>query len=159
MPLGDAYLELVAVVDPESAAATSFGRWVAHRASAGGSVLGWAVRPDDLERVATRLDLPIEPGSRTKPSGELVEWRMAGIDASARRPWLPFFLEWGDAAMFPGATEAPNATIARLEIEGDAGELADWLGAHELPIDVTPGKRGLTRVQLDGPGGPIALAS
>ena len=49
VPLGDRYLELVAVVDPAEAS-QSFGRWVANARA--GQPLGWAVRTDDLGAVA-----------------------------------------------------------------------------------------------------------
>ena len=66
VPLGDTYLELAAVVDKNVAVQTAFGRWVAGEDSQP-RLLGWAVRTDDLEPVARRLNLNIEDGSRTHP--------------------------------------------------------------------------------------------
>ena len=57
VPLGDAYLELIAVVDERAASETPFGRWVADGASDSGSPIGWAVRPADLDATAQRLGL------------------------------------------------------------------------------------------------------
>ena len=51
MPLGDTYLELIAVVDEAEAAASAFARWVLE-AEGGFQPLGWAVRTDDLDAVA-----------------------------------------------------------------------------------------------------------
>jgi hypothetical protein len=42
VPLGDSYLELVAVVDAATAAESAFGRWVASGVSSGPRPLGWA---------------------------------------------------------------------------------------------------------------------
>ena len=53
VPLGDAYVEVVAVVDPETAARAAFGRWVA--AATLGHPLGWAVRTDAIEEVGHGL--------------------------------------------------------------------------------------------------------
>ena len=52
IPLGDSYLELVAVVDPAEASQSAFGRWVANAQA--GRPLGWAVRTDDLGAAARR---------------------------------------------------------------------------------------------------------
>jgi Glyoxalase-like domain len=52
VPLGDTYLELVAVVDEAEARASAFGSWVA-----GGEIprlLGWCVQTDSLDQVANR---------------------------------------------------------------------------------------------------------
>ena len=46
VPLGEAYIELVAVVDAERAGRSVFGRWIADAAV--GRPLGWAVRTSDL---------------------------------------------------------------------------------------------------------------
>ena len=53
VPLGDCYLELVAVIDAATAAHTSFGTWVAKATP--GEPLGWAVRTDAIEAVGRRL--------------------------------------------------------------------------------------------------------
>ena len=158
VPLGDAYVELVAVVDEGEARGSAFGRWVAEAVRAGGGPIGWAVRPDDLDASAARLGLDIADGSRTTPAGERVEWRSAGIEEAARRPWLPFFIEWGDPASFPGATASPDAVVVRVELEGEADELSDWLGVHSLPIEVRPGAAGVTALVLDGASGVLTLA-
>jgi hypothetical protein len=155
VPLGDSYLELIAVVDEPVARQSVFGRRIL--GSADGSTVGWAVRPNDLAATAGRLDLDLGEGSRMRPSGERVEWRMAGIEEAVERPWLPFFIEWGDPASFPGATRTPAARAVRLEIEGDADELARWLGPNELPLDVRVGTAGVTAVALETPNGPIVL--
>ena len=95
----------------EEARASSFGRWILGADE--GAAVGWAVRPDDLEAVAARHGLSIDRGSRTGPSGQLVEWRMAGVRQAAERPWLPFFIGWGDRALFPGAAARGRAAPRR----------------------------------------------
>src|SRR6266540_3453788 len=64
VPLGEAYLELVAVVDEAAAAQSSFGSWVAHASPALAKPLGWAIRTNKLDEVARRLSLVVEAGSR-----------------------------------------------------------------------------------------------
>jgi hypothetical protein len=39
--------------------------------------------------------LTIADGSRARPDGTVLRWRMAGLERSAEEPSLPFFIEWG----------------------------------------------------------------
>ena len=150
VPLGTSYLELIAVVDAAEAETSLVGRWVG--AGAGGlRLLGWAVRPDDLDAVASRLGLEISAGSRQAPGGEQLRWRSAGLDRAVTEPCLPFFIEWSAETRFPGrAAPAPTA-IRRLQLTGDADLVAAWLGPNDLPIAVSPGPPGLRALELEGP--------
>ena len=154
VPLGDSYLELVAVVDERVARGNDFGRRILDARE--GDLVGWAVRPDDIDATAARLRLSVGEGSRTRPSGERIEWRMAGLEDALERPWLPFFVAWRDPAAFPGATPAPPARVTALEIACDVAELSAWLGPHSLPLRLRSGDAGLTAVVVDGPEGTVA---
>src|SRR5215217_5027677 len=94
VPLGETYLELVAVVDESEAAQSPFGRWVAGVHPKVAQPLGWAVRTYQLDDVARRLGLTLEAGSRAGQDGQLVRWRLTGIEQAAAEPSLPFFIEW-----------------------------------------------------------------
>ena len=157
IPLGSTYLELVAVVDPAAAAASSFGWWVARGASDEGRLIGWAVRTSSLDDVSARLELPIRSGSRVTPSGAELRWRSAGIDEAIAEPCLPFFIEWGEGVPYPGAVEAPRATIARLVLQGSADRVAGWLGERTLPIRVIDGPAEVAAVVLSAASGEIIL--
>ena len=118
VPLGDTYLELVAVVDEGETAKSDFGRWVAGAGADLLRPLGWAVRTRTLDDVAGRLGLTTLEGSRASPDGRVLRWRTAGIERAAAEPSLPFFIEWGPGTQFPGrAGGRPTSplTIARLE--------------------------------------------
>jgi Glyoxalase-like domain len=143
VPLGAAYLELVAVADSAAAAASPFGRWVA--AAKAGRPMGWAVRTGALDVVAARLGLAAQPGSRVAADGTVLTWRTAGIERAAAEPALPFFIEWGAGTPFPGAA-GPGAGIARVLLSGDEGRLRDWLGGVALPVEVAPGRPGVRAV-------------
>jgi hypothetical protein len=115
IPLGDAYLELVTVVDSEAATASPFGRWVCKACESAPAFMGWAVRTQDLDRIAKRLDLTPDEGSRAGRDGALIRWRMAGVQQAAAEPLLPFFIEWGQDTRLPGAPRirippAPSAS-------------------------------------------------
>ena len=162
VPLGDAYLELVAVVDPDEARGSSFGRWVA--ASAGALVpLGWAVRTGRIDDVGRRLALDVADGSRVTPDGAVVRWRLAGVERAAAEPSLPFFIEWGRGTPHPAQLTADHpagrARIESVELEGDEGRLTDWLGPQDLPMTVRPGEPAVRRIVLSTESGPAVLTA
>jgi glyoxalase-like protein len=161
VPLGDSYLELIAVVDAAKAGKSAIGRWVASAVSSTPRPLGWAVRTAQLDEVARRLGLSVHAGSRTTPGGDEVHWRSAGLDLAAAEPSLPFFIEWGPNTRLPGRAEiqhsAGAARIARLVLTGDAGRLAAWLGDHQLPIVVSAGKPAVTAIHIAVDRGEIIV--
>src|SRR6266545_7294966 len=121
--LGEAYLELVTVVDVTEAAQSPFGRWVAGAHPRLAKLLGWAVRTNKLDDVARRLGLTLRAGSRATRDGQLLRWRLAGIEQAAAEPSLPFFIEWGHGTPLPGRAPAAHAAgavqIAELQLNGD----------------------------------------
>lgn len=161
VPLGEAYLELVAVVDQAIASGTTFGRWVARMATDRPRPIGWAVRVDDIDERARRLGLAVTPGSRTRPDGRTIHWRSAGVEVAASEPSLPFFLGWSVEADQPGRAPAAHPVgpvrLARLLIDGDPDRLQAWLGHHRLRIEVRPGDAAVRQVVLEHRGGEIVL--
>jgi hypothetical protein len=161
VPLGDAYLELVAVVDEAQAARHPFGSWVARARSKRVRPLGWAVRTHELDDIARRLDLTIGVGSRATRSGEVLRWRLAGIEQAAAEPSLPFFIEWAPETPLPGRAPARHPAgavrIAELQLTGDPDRLSAWLGTHRLPMAVRTGAPAVASIVLSGPGGELIL--
>jgi Glyoxalase-like domain len=161
IPLGETYLELIAVVDREEAAGAAFGTWVAGAAFAGARPLGWVVRTTDIDATARRLGLEVAAKSRTTADGRTLRWRVAGIEQAAAEPCLPFFVQWGQGTPFPGRAGAPGASadarIARLQLHGDEDRLAAWLGEHDLPLAVGPGEPALRSVVLESAAGELVL--
>jgi hypothetical protein len=153
VPLGDAYLELIAVVEPAEAPSSPFGRWVA--ASPPGP-MGWAVRVEDIEAAAERLGLDLVPGSRAAPDGRRLAWRTAGVERSAAEPALPFFIAWEPGGPFPGEG-GRGIEVERIELRGDAGRLAEWIGDADLPVAVRPGPPAVERFVLRGPRGAVTV--
>ena len=150
VPLGGAYLELVAVVDDQEAAGSAFGRWVAASRPQPLKLLGWAVRTDELDALAQRLDLDVIAGSRTRPDGRVVRWRLAGADRAAVHHELPFFIEWAPGTPLPGGAAETETRIEALRLSGDAERLAAWLGPHDLPLEVVAGPSGVAGIVLAG---------
>jgi len=153
VPLGEDYLELAAAVDRDAAAEAGFGRAVMERADAGGGWVTFAVATDDLDGLAGRLGLEAASGARTRPDGEVLRWRSAGIDDPRRESWMPFFLAWEvPDELHPGRARAGHGIrasgIAWVELAGDADRLKEWLGGEDLPIRVIDGEPGLRRVAV-----------
>jgi Glyoxalase-like domain len=161
VPLGEAYLELVAVVDEAEAAQSPFGSWVAGAHPTLARPLGWAVRTHQLDEVARRLDLTVAAGSRAARSGQLLRWRLAGIEQAAAEPSFPFFIEWGQGTPLPGRAPVTHPAgavqIAKLQLDGDADRLAAWLGSHRLPITIRTGAPAVASVVLTGAASEIVL--
>ncbi|MEX2203872.1 MAG: VOC family protein [Actinomycetota bacterium] len=162
VPFGEDYLELIAAVDADRAAASDFGRATMERAAAGEGWLAIAVATDDLDAVAARLDLEIVEGRRKRPDGQVLRWRSAGLEDPRRAPWLPFFIAWDvPAELHPGRARAGHGVrvqgIAAVQVGGDAGDLREWLGGQELPIRAAPGPAGVRSVALATTDGNLEI--
>jgi Glyoxalase-like domain len=155
-PLGDTYLELVAVVDEAEAAESVFGSWVA-----GGEIprlLGWCARTRELDAVAGRLGLTVADGSRVRGDGTILRWRMAGLEQSAHEPSLPFFIEWAPETPYPGnAPVQQRARIEELRLDGDPDRIRHWLGDASLPIAIREGDPAVRSVVLETDAGQVVL--
>jgi Glyoxalase-like domain len=164
VPLGDAYIELLAVVDREEAAGSGFGSWVVERVREGDGWVGWCVRTDDIDGVAQRLGLERPRAlSRPRPDGDDLRWRLVGVGAARRDPALPFFVQWDmpDDA-FPGrsgagVTHAGDTRIAAVEVAGDEHALRHWTGDLPGVVRVVGGPRGVRAVAVAGAHGVEVL--
>jgi hypothetical protein len=162
VPLGDQYVELIAVVDPGEAGNTGFGRSVLDRSAAGEGWLATVVATDGIAEVARRIGLDVEEGRRRRPDGSEVRWRSAGFGDPRREPWMPFFVQWDvPAEDHPGRTRAGHGIrvdgIAWVEVGGDPARLAEWLGEANPAIRVVDAGPGLRRVALSAADGELVI--
>jgi len=130
-PLGGGYLEVLAIADPEEAAASLIGRVVA---AAPEGLFGWAVAVDDVAAHAARIGVGMTTIERSGLTA-----RLAGVAESMARPWLPFFIERDLGVADPGARGGAGG-IAWVELSGDAERLRAWLGDAQLPVRVVDGE-------------------
>jgi hypothetical protein len=162
VPLGgDAYLELVAVVDDQEAAGSDFGRRV--RAAAG-SFLGWSVATDGIDVIAARLGLSAIRLERPNAEGARLSWRLAGLEVALRDPSLPFFISAEmDLSLHPARAAVAHRVrpdgVVRLTVAADPEELTLHLGpGHGLPVDVVGGEpRGVLSVEVGTAEGELTL--
>jgi glyoxalase-like protein len=162
VPLGEQYVELIGVVDLAEAEATTFGRSVLERTEAGDGWYTIAVATDDVVMIGERLGLEVDAGSRERPDGQVLRWRMAGLDDPRREPWMPFFLTWDvPGSLHPGSARAGHGVradgIAWVEVGGGAERLRAWLGDEELPIRVSGDEPGIHRVALATSDGELVI--
>jgi len=159
VPLGEDYIEIASVVEPDAARENPFGRGLLDRV---GYWLGPVVATDELDRVAATLGLEIGDGSRRRPDGRELRWRSAGFDDPRRDWWMPFFMEWDvPPELHPGRTPAHHERavrgIASAELVGDAARLEAWLGGAELPFVVVEGPGELRSVTLATDDGDLTI--
>lgn len=157
-PLGSDYVELLAVVDEAVGSETVLGRTLLELSSAGDRWFSACLADDDVEATAARLGLTVQPGSRTRPDGQEVRWRGAGIEERGEDLWLPFFISWDvPPELHPGAGRAEHRVDARgiawVEVGGDEERLRDWLGGADAPIRVVGGDRRVHAVGVGFRGG------
>ena len=162
VPLGNAYLELVTVVDSDEAASSAFGRAASEAIAAREQLVGWVVATDDLETVARRLRLEIVRGSRTRPDGTTLSWQLAGVDRSLETGALPIFIEWGGPdELHPGRAEADHRLtptgFAWVEVAADEQSLRSWLGDFEFELRIVDGAPELSAVAISTDAGDLVL--
>ena len=159
VPLGSAYLELMAVVDP--AADGGWAALVRAVATDEGRPALWCVRTGDLDRVAARLGLAVAATSRELPDGSTLSWRLAAVEAAVAEPALPFFIQWDEPERHPAGralVHPSGATgVAEVEVAGDARRLAEWLGGDALPVRVVAGDPAVRSVTVAASGGAIRI--
>jgi hypothetical protein len=162
VPLGEDYLELVAVADEAEAEASDFGRAVIRAVSNGGGLAGWAVATDDLAAIADRLELELAHGSRNRPDGSVLRWELAGVTRALSTGALPFFIQWDcPPGSHPGAAPADHSVephgIAWVAVTAEEEPLRQWLGDAELPLRVDAGPQAITAVAVATARGEIVL--
>jgi hypothetical protein len=163
VPLGDSYIELMAVVEPAETLESTFGRWVEVAVAGGDQLIGWGMATDDLDGVASRLDLTVASGSRDRPDGAVLTWRMAGIEKTMADPSLPFFITWDvPPELHPGRMEVEHRVRAQgiswVDVCAPRVKLDDWLGGEEVPVRIEDhGTPALRSVGIGTDEGEIIL--
>ena len=137
VPLGGAYLELVAVTDEKAAAESAFGRSALAARTEGPRFTGWVARTDDLD--AASDGSPVVALSRETPDGGRITWRMAALERLGDEGVLPPFLSWDDDAEAPSFADPEHPvghiTLDSVEIGDPGNELASLPAVARLWIE------------------------
>jgi len=146
IPLGDSYIELLAVVEAKQAKTSPLGTWAMHRAAVPGAD-AVCLRTDDIECVSERFDLQTMTMSRVTPDGVILNWRLAGLK-QALASGVPFFIQWDiPDDLHPGCTPVEHAAgavgLGSVTISGDLEQLSPW--ANRVPrLEARNGDPGVT---------------
>lgn len=165
LPLaGGVYLEVVGVLDHPAVDRVPFGQAVKRRTEAGGGWLGWVVAVDDIAPVEGRLGTSAVTGNRYRPDGHDLRWKQVGVRSLLDDPQLPFFVQWlSDPADHPSTAAAGVVRLERIEVAGDPGRLARWLGEPATGpldlVDVRPSRHepGVVSVTFATPRGAVTI--
>jgi len=160
------YLEVVSVLDHPASDKVPFGQLVRARSEAGGGWLAWVLAVGDIAPVEKRLGRVAVAGSRHLPDGFELRWKQLGVADLQTDPQLPFVIEWEiDHSHHPSRGASGNVALLAVEIAGDPGRVADWLGEppvaalEEIGVEwVAPhGRPGIVAAHLSTPLGPVRI--
>ena len=141
VPLGTAYLELIAVVDESEVQQGHLGRRVQEAVAAGRTFVTWAIRTDDLESLRQFLidegwqRHEIRDGSRERADGKVIRWRTLDLGSGA----MPFAIQWQvPDGEHPGRMEVQHPSgldtigdiVLESEVEDERRRLELVLGHH-----------------------------
>ena len=174
VPLGQSYVELIAVVDDSEALPIPTSARVRRAVESGRTFAAWAVRSDDLEETraaaaALGLRLPSSAtvnGRRRPPDGHELAWRSAELVPNGEFTSMPFLIQWQfEPDLLPGAAPVRHPSGARgllsavLSDPAPVAALSNLrrLLADDLDYRVEQGPPGVLEIVLDTPGGPLHL--
>lgn len=162
VPLGDSYVELMAVVDEAEAEKSPLAAWVRSTCAGGDRVAALCLRTDDADAVAERLGTSAVEMSRLKPDGTELRWKLAGYENMLADPSHPFFIQWyADSADLPGASPVAHPSgacgIEWVEIATDPELLRTRVGDADLDLRAVPGDGGVRRVGIATSGATLVL--
>src|SRR3954447_1288456 len=138
VPLGNGFVEILAVADAEEAAGSPLGRAVTGRIeTVGEGLLGWAVAVDDIEATAEGIGSAIPPIGRQGMTA-----RLTGVAEAMGEPYLPFFIQRDGAVADPA--DGGAAGVRGIGVAGEPGRLGSWLGGlGSLPVRIPAGAPGV----------------
>jgi hypothetical protein len=129
----------------------------------GPRLVTWVLRCEELDVVVARaaaggVDLgAVEAGSRRRPDGSIVAWRLSD---PYRRPLggtVPFLIAWGDTP-HPAASAPHGGSLVGFRLEHpDPERLRDALAALEVGAEVVRAAEPALVATLRGPRGEIEL--
>ena len=164
VPLGDAYIEIMGIVDEAEAAASPMGVWLREQTAHGDRVAALCLRTDAPGFAATVARLAIRPlpMSRDAPGGVTLSWRLAGLPEAMADPSRPFFIDWQvPPERHPARGRPPHRVetdgFAWVELAGDSAAIRRWLGAGVPGVRVVEAAQPNVRAALSLAGGAEAV--
>ena len=153
------YLEIIAPdpAQPRSADARGLHRLEAPR------LIGWAAHVDDVDALVRTLAAakvafePARPGSRQRPSGQMLRWKALSLEDD-QGGLLPFFIEWSKDSPHPSTDAPAGGRLERFELATPgAGELRALLSRLQLDVAVARAPQAALHARLIGTKGTLSL--
>jgi hypothetical protein len=162
IPLGPAvYLEIVAP-DP-SQPSPPRPRWFGIDTLREPCLITWAAKSsglDELVVAARGVGLPLGPvraGSRRRPDGTVLAWRLTDPQPLVADGIVPFFIDWG-ATPHPAGAAPHEATLVGLRAEHPGGDrIAAQLLRLGVGLEVRLGSEPALIATLETPRGQVEL--
>ncbi|MDP9069659.1 MAG: VOC family protein [Actinomycetota bacterium] len=163
IPLGPDYIELIAVVDESEAEGSPLAAWVSRLSSGGDRLAALCLRVDHIDDVCERLGLTALEMQRRRPDGQILKWKLAGLEDALADPCLPFYIEWlVPRDQLPGRAPADHEVEPRgiewVDVAGDAAVIQRRLLGSDLDVRVAAQGEGLNAVSIATDTGSILLA-
>lgn len=126
-------------------------------------LIGWAAHVDDMDGLARQLTAanvpfdPPKPGSRKRPSGQLIRWRLLFL-RDDQGGLLPFFIEWDKESPHPASDAPGGCRLDRLELRSPQPEaLRKTVSAMKLDIAVANASQPAIHATFSGPKGTLSF--
>jgi hypothetical protein len=157
---GDTYLEIIGP-DPEQGEPSeprSFGIDTLSDAR----LITWAARRTDLATVVSAgatvgLSYTVPLAMRREAPGVTLDWHLSLPAFDTEGGLLPFFIDWGTSP-HPSASAAPGLRITGIHGQHPQPDrIAGLLTALGENLDVRHGRVAKLIVEVEGPGGRVAL--
>jgi len=127
----------------------------------------WAVATTDLDKVVA-LARPAgfapsapQPGSRQRPDGKVLRWKLVRLENNFARDGVqpfPFFITWIGDTPHPAADSPPGCELASITIEHpEAVDLAAALRRFGIEADVKQSARTALIAEVRTPKGDVVL--
>ena len=124
--------------------------------------IGWAVAAATVSSLRASLAPSVfalsepEPGSRTTPSGEVLQWQAFGF--TNEPAGAPFFIVWSPETRHPSTTSPPGCKLVGLKVTTpDSKQLLALSSSLTLPVEVLDGPTVRFSVTLHCPTGPVTF--
>lgn len=122
----------------------------------------WVLRSADLQRMCSDAQAAgialgeIQAGSRRRPDGTLLEWRMTDLMADRCGGAVPYFIDWGTSS-HPAARAPAGCTLEDLQVfHPEPGKVTALLKKLGINLNVEPGAMTLA-AQIRTPKGVVWL--
>jgi hypothetical protein len=122
------------------------------------TIVGWAIRHTELDKLASLLKQrgvpctdPI-PGSRVRPDGQTLRWRMLRLMDDLKGN-LPFFIDWDSASVHPSSNAPGGCLLQEFRSTGALPEIPPPQDGMQL--DIIRGKQAQLQAKIAGLNGII----